>query len=87
MAFERELGRWFSHEALEPHPDPLGADPVTYRRQMNMALALAASKWLELGRDEPRMRAWIARTEARAEARRAAARAEAMRLAARWLDD
>jgi hypothetical protein len=83
--FEQEVGRWFSGAAFEPHPRPVGADAVTYRRQMNMALALAASKWLELGRDERRMRAWIAQTAARAEARGAAARVEAMAAAAAWL--
>ena len=85
MSFEAEAGRWFSGEAFEPHPSPAGTDAVTYRRQMNMALALAASKWLELGRDEERMRAWIAQTAARAEARGAAARVEAMAVAASWL--
>lgn len=85
MPLEQELGRWFAGAALEPHPAPLGTDAVTYRRQMNMAIALAASKWLELGRDEQRMRAWIAATAARAESRGAAARAEAMRLVADWL--
>lgn len=88
--FEEELARWFSRDALEPHPSPIGADAIAYRRQMNMALALAASKWMEFEADEPataelRMQEWLGATAARAQARKAAARAEAMRIVSAWL--
>jgi len=82
--FAAAVGRWFAEDAHLPHPSPVGADPVTYRRQMSMALALAASKRLELGEGDA-FRAWIDATEARAETRGAAARVEAMRLARSWL--
>jgi hypothetical protein len=56
---------------------------------MNMALALALSRWLEWASqpDAPaRMRAWLDEVERRAVRRRAEARAEAVRLARAWLD-
>ena len=83
-AFAAAVGRWFAEDAHRPHPRPVGADPVTYRRQMSMALALAASKRLELGAGDA-FRAWVDATERRAEVRGAAARVEAMQLVRRWL--
>ena len=81
---------WFADEACTPHPAPRATDAVAYRRQMNMAVALAASKWMEFLAADParaseRLRAWLAETEARAERRGAEARAEAVRLVAGWL--
>jgi hypothetical protein len=58
-------------------------------RQMNMALALALSRWLEWA-PEPgapaRMRAWLDEVEGRAVRRGAAARAEAFGLMREWLE-
>jgi hypothetical protein len=56
---------------------------------MNMAVALAASRWneLEADADAPaRMRTWLDETERRAVVRRAEARAEAVRLVRGWFD-
>lgn len=57
-------------------------------RQMNMAVALAVSRWLELPEDEATtgMRAWLDEVEARALRREATARAEAFRLVREWLE-
>jgi hypothetical protein len=82
--FERKVGEWFAGEGRRTVAD--GA----YLRQMNMALALAASRWLEfVEEDEPvaRMRAWLDQVEERAERRRAAARLEAIRRARTWFDE
>jgi hypothetical protein len=57
---------------------------------MNMALALALSRWLEWAPDpdaRARMRAWLDEVERRAVRRRAEARAEAVRLARTWFDE
>jgi hypothetical protein len=56
---------------------------------MNMALALALSRWLEWAAepDAPaRMRSWLDEVERRAVRRGAEARAEAFRLAREWLE-
>jgi hypothetical protein len=87
--FAAKIGAWFERQL--PVPAHAGAEEaVTFARQTNMALALAASKWLELESLDPdpvgSMRAWIAGTRGRAEARRAAARAEAMDMAGAWLE-
>jgi hypothetical protein len=57
-------------------------------RQMNMAVALAVSRWLELPEDEATtgMRAWLDEVEARALRREATARAEAFRLVRAWFE-
>ena len=58
-----------------------------YLRQMNMAIALAASRWNEFADDAvARMRAWLAEVERRAVERNAAARVEAVRQARDWFD-
>jgi hypothetical protein len=56
---------------------------------MNMAIALAASRWNEFAAEpEPveRMRAWLDEVRRRADVRRAQARVEAVDLARRWFD-
>jgi hypothetical protein len=58
-------------------------------RQMNMTLALAASRWNEFaesGEPERYMRAWLEDGVRRARERRADARAEAFELAHEWFD-
>jgi hypothetical protein len=65
-------------------PDP------AFLRQMNMTVALAASRWNELAlHPEPvaEMRAWLDEVRRRAVARDARARVEAVDRARAWLDD
>jgi hypothetical protein len=81
--FERKMGVWFAGEGRHAVPDR------TYLRQMNMALALAASRWLEMVEDEEpveRMRAWLGQIEERAAARGATARVEAIQRARAWFN-
>ena len=81
--FAEKVGAWFAHEGRRRVRE--------YRalRQMNMAVALAASKMNEL-EGEPelveRMRRWLDETESRAVVRRAGARADAMVEARSWLE-
>jgi hypothetical protein len=82
--FARKVGRWFEREGAEQVSDP------TRLRQMNMAIALAASRWHELSvRPDAaeRMRSWLDEVERRAVVRNALARADAIRLARTWFDD
>jgi hypothetical protein len=80
---EARAGAWFGGE---------GSGDVADRvrlRQMNMAIALAVSRWLELAEDEdafPRMRAWLDDVEDRAVRRDATARADAFRRVRAWLE-
>ena len=56
---------------------------------MNMAIALAASRWNEFADDAdaiPRMSAWLDEVERRALARRAEARADAIGRARAWFE-
>jgi hypothetical protein len=82
--FEAKVAAWFAG---------LGRRSVADRadlRQMNMALALALSRWLEWApeADAPaRMRSWLDEVERRAVRRGAGARAGAVRLARNWLDE
>ena len=82
--FARKVGRWFEHEGAEQVSDPVRL------RQMNMAIALAASRWNEFA-PEPdavrRMQAWLDDVERRAVVRRADARADAIRRARIWFDE
>lgn len=88
--FAAKVGAWFERQ-LPVAARADAEEAVTFARQTNMALALAASKWLELESLDPdpvgSMRAWIVGTRSRAEERRAAARAEAMDLAGAWLEE
>ena len=82
--FARKVALWFEREGLEQVAD------LVRLRQMNMAIALAASRWNEFaGGTEPveRMNAWLDEVERRAVVRGADARAEAIRLARTWFTD
>jgi hypothetical protein len=83
-AFARRVGAWFEREGRETVPDR------TYLRQMNMAIALAASRWNELA-EEPdapaRMRAWLDEVERRARVRGALARVDAVARVRAWMDE
>jgi hypothetical protein len=79
---EAHAAAWFGGEGR------LGVTDRVRLRQMNMAIALAVSRWLELPEDEDataRMRAWLDVVEERAVQRGATARAEAFRLVRKWL--
>jgi hypothetical protein len=79
---EAQVSAWFGGEGRG-----LVADRVRLR-QMNMAIALAVSRWLELAEGEDplaRMRAWLDEVEDRAVRREATARAEAFRRVRAWL--
>ncbi|HEY7004188.1 MAG TPA: hypothetical protein VH281_07895 [Gaiellaceae bacterium] len=82
--FARKVGRWFEREGAEQVPD------ATRLRQMNMAIALAASRWNELATEPDAvelMQAWLDEVERRAVVRGADARAEAIRLARNWFGE
>jgi hypothetical protein len=82
--FARRVAAWFECEGLEHSPDR------AYLRQMNMAVALAVSRWNEFAAEPDaaeRMRAWLDEVERRATLRKAEARAEAVRLARSWFED
>ena len=82
--FEERVGAWFAGEGRERVGDRRSL------RQMNMALALALSRWLELAEEDDAtaaMRAWLAEVERRAEVRGATARAESFAQARLWFDD
>jgi hypothetical protein len=79
---ETQAAAWFGGEGRRVVSDRVRL------RQMNMAIALAASRWLELAEGEdalPRMRAWLDDVEDRAVRRDATARAEAFRRVRAWL--
>ena len=82
--FARKVALWFEREGLEQIPDPVRL------RQMNMAIALAASRWNEFA-GEPeaveRMNGWLDEVERRAVLRRVDARADAIRLARGWFTE
>jgi hypothetical protein len=82
--FARRVGAWFEREGVETVSDR------AYLRQMNMAIALAASRWNEFAAepDAPvRMRAWLDEVERRAKARGAQARVDAVRRVREWMDE
>jgi hypothetical protein len=82
--FARQVGRWFECEGVQQIPDRVRL------RQMNMTIALAASRWNEFA-PEPdavdHMHAWLDDVERRAVLRGADARADAIRLSRAWFDD
>jgi hypothetical protein len=82
--FARKVALWFEREGAEQVADPVRL------RQMNMAIALAASRWNEFALEpdaEQRMDAWLDEVERRAVVRGAEARTEAIRLAGGWFRD
>jgi hypothetical protein len=82
--FARHVGAWFEHEGRESVADPV------YLRQMNMAIALAASRWneFEAQPDAPeRMREWLDEVERRALERGAHARVDAVARVRAWMDE
>jgi hypothetical protein len=82
--FARKVAAWFGDRGRGEIADPV------YLRQMNMAIALAASRWNEFAGDADavsRMRAWLDEVERRAVARQAEARAEAFQRARGWFEE
>ena len=82
--FARKVALWFEREGMQQIADPVRL------RQMNMAIALAASRWNEFAAEadaEHRMNGWLDEVERRAVVRKAEARAEAIRLARGWFSD
>jgi hypothetical protein len=80
---ETQVSVWFGGEGSRDVADRVRL------RQMNMAIALAVSRWLELAEGEdalPRMRAWLDDVEERAVRRDATARADAFRRVRAWLE-
>jgi hypothetical protein len=74
---------WFAEEGRAAVADPV------YLRQMNMTIALAASRWNELARGlDPveRMRAWLDEVRRRAVVREARARIDAVDRARGWFE-
>jgi hypothetical protein len=81
--FSQRVAAWFAGEGRAEVADPV------YLRQMNMAIALAASRWNEFAEGEDavgRMHAWLDEVERRAVARNATARVGAIRLARDWFE-
>ena len=77
------MAAWFAEEGYAAVEDP------AYLRQMNMAIALAASRWNEFapeGDAVERMRAWLDEVRRRAVVRDAHARVEAIDRAKAWFD-
>jgi hypothetical protein len=77
------VAAWFAEEGR------LAVDDPAYLRQMNMAIALAASRWNEFAAQEDaveRMRAWLDEVRRRAEVRGAGARVEAVDRVRAWFD-
>jgi hypothetical protein len=81
--FAERVAAWFAEEGLAAVDDP------AYLRQMNMAVALAASRWNEFASEDDaleRMRAWLDEVRRRAVVRDARARVEAIDLTRAWFD-
>lgn len=82
--FAGKVALWFESEGRRQVSDPVRL------RQMNMTVALAASRWNELEGEDggvKRMLAWLAEVERRALVRGATARVDAVRLARSWLEE
>jgi hypothetical protein len=78
------VAAWFADEGLAAVEDR------AYLRQMNMAIALAASRWNELAAEPDaaeRMRAWLDEVRRRAVVRDASARVDAVDLARAWFEE
>lgn len=82
--FARRIAAWFGETGSSEVRD------AVFLRQMNMAIALAASRWNEFAPLEgapDRMHEWLDEVERRARARKAEARVEAIRRAREWFDE
>ena len=82
--FAQKVAAWFAEDGRLQVADPV------YLRQMNMAVALAASRWNEFAAETDaveQMRAWLDEVERRALARNAHARAEAIKRARSWFEE
>ena len=81
--FSQRVAAWSAGEGRASIADPV------YLRQMNMAIALAASRWNEFA-DNPdavlHMRAWLVEVRRRGVERKAHARVEAIDRARTWFD-
>jgi hypothetical protein len=81
--FSQRVGAWFAGECRASVADPV------HLRQMNMAIALAASRWNEFAGDPDavlRMGDWLVEVRRRAVERKAHARVEAIDRARAWFD-
>jgi hypothetical protein len=81
--FASRVATWFAGEGLAAVSDR------AYLRQMNMAIALAASRWNELAAESDAvadMRAWLDEVRRRAVVRNAHARVEAIDRARSWFE-
>ena len=81
--FSQRVGAWFAGEGRASVADPV------YLRQMNMAIALAASRWNEFAGDPDavlHMRAWLVEVRRRGVERKAHARVDAIDRARAWFD-
>jgi hypothetical protein len=77
------VAAWFAEEGRAEVADP------AYLRQMNMTIALAASRWNELARGQDpveRMRAWLDEVRRRAVVRDARARIDGVDRARAWFE-
>jgi hypothetical protein len=77
------VGAWFAEEGQA------AVDDRASLRQMNMAIALAASRWNEFAVEDDaveRMRAWLDEVRRRAVVRDAHARVEAIDRARAWFE-
>jgi hypothetical protein len=82
--FARRVAAWFAEDGRREVADPVQL------RQMNMAVALAASRWNEFATQADgvsRMRAWLDEVERRAVVRRARPRAAAISRARVWFEE
>jgi hypothetical protein len=81
--FSARVAAWFAGDGRAEIEDP------AYLRQMNMAIALAASRWNEFAEGQDavgRMGPWLDEVERRAVVRNASARVDAIRRARGWFE-
>jgi hypothetical protein len=81
--FAARVAAWFAGEGRA------AVDDAAYLRQMNMAIALAASRWNEFAAEDDaveRMRVWLDEVRRRAVVRDARARVEAIDRATVWFN-
>ena len=84
VCFAQRIAAWFAETGRSEVRD------AVLLRQMNMAIALAASRWNEfsaLDGAPDHMHDWLDEVERRARARKADARVDAIRRAREWFDE